>query len=122
MSTLKKYMTEENFKLLIDVIKMEGVELLQIRNDSLDDEWNSAQTHTNPEILKMFSGNLVDQANLLKAVKLVENIYGVGRIWSPYKEDQKEVKKNAEKINANYISDYDWTDLSDNPVKERKEH
>jgi len=36
MVNLKKYMTEENFKLLVDVIKMEGVELLQMRDENLN--------------------------------------------------------------------------------------
>jgi hypothetical protein len=109
MVNLKKYMTEENFKLLVDVIKMEGVELLQMRDENLNEEWNSGQTHTNPETLEMFSGNLIDQAKLLKAIKLVENIYGVGKLWSPWREDQTEVRKNAEKIKANYIlTDKEW--------------
>ena len=119
MANFKKYMTEKNFKLLVDVIKMEGVDLLQARNENLNDDWGSGQTHTNPETLEMFSGNLIDQARLLKAMKLVENIYGVGKLWSPWREDQTEVRKSAEQIKANYISDYDWTDLSDNPVKRK---
>ena len=58
MANFKKYMTEENFKLLVDVIKMEGVDLLQARNENLNDDWGSGQTHTNPETLEMFSGNM----------------------------------------------------------------
>ena len=99
----KKYFTQENFQLLVDVIKMEGVEMLQNSYDLLQEDNSTAMTHLDPDTLEGVAGRMFDQAKLLKAVKLVENIYGVGRIWSPFSTHQKETQENAKKIKANFI-------------------
>ena len=80
---------EANFRKLIDVIDVSGRQWLDCNSDMLDDEWHTALTHRNPEILRGFGFQCVEKADLIEAVKIVDDL----------KEEDKE-KRNG---TVNYL-------------------
>ena len=65
--------TKANFRKLIGVIDVSGRQWLDCDSDMLNDEWNTGLTHTNPDILRGFGFQCVDRANLLEAIKIVDD-------------------------------------------------
>ena len=73
MSKKEKIFNETNFRKLIDVIDVSGRCWLDCDTDLLNDEWNTGLTHTNPDILRGFGYRCVDRADLMEAIKIVDD-------------------------------------------------
>jgi|TARA_R100001143_G_C3274485_1_gene93768 hypothetical protein len=80
---------ETNFRKLIRVIDVSGRSWLDCDSDMLNDEWNTALTHRNPDILRGFGFQCVDRADLIEAVKIVDD----------FQEEQKKTRNGT----VNYL-------------------
>ena len=70
---MTKVFNKENFRKLIEVIDVSGRSWLDCDADMLNDEWNTGLTHRDPAILRVFGFQCVDRANLMEAVKIVDD-------------------------------------------------
>ena len=64
---------EADFKKLIKVIDVQGRAWLDTESDMLNDSWHTALTHKDPEILRGFGFQCLDKADLMEAIKIVDD-------------------------------------------------
>ena len=99
---------KENFKKLMDSIEAWGPEWVDMQNEGAQEDWHTALTHSDPELLRMFGTNCWMRADLMDCLKLIEDYKKentTNKVANKVREDLKleETKKSFQKLTTESI-------------------
>ena len=100
---------KENFGKLIEAIENFGPEWIDTRSDLAQEDWHTALTHRDPELLRMFGTNCWMRADLMDCLKMADDYKKentTNKVANKVREDLKleeTTKKSFQKHNESKI-------------------